>query len=314
MRSTVHPRKSSASAEVVAAPRWRQWVRDWALLVKFRLSLMVLFSALISFGIVGGSQAAWSSWLLLALGGFLVTGAANALNQVLEREYDILMKRTANRPVAAGRMSVPNAVLLAGLMAVVGLSALAFFNPLTGFLGTLSLVTYAFLYTPLKRYSPLAVLVGAVPGALPVVIGAVAWEGHWSSMASMLFVMQFLWQFPHFWAVAWVADEDYKKAGFYLLPTRAGWKTPTVGMLSFSFCLLLLLNAVFGYAAGLISLWAMLALCLINLYFASKCWALYRTGTDQAARRQMFASFLHLPLSLLIVLIDVAVAGSGSPL
>ncbi|MCS7035886.1 MAG: heme o synthase [Saprospiraceae bacterium] len=309
----VPSRKSAAadSSGVSATSYSRQWVRDWALLVKFRLSLMVLFSALISFGIVGGSQAAWSAWLLLAMGGFLVTGAANALNQVLEREYDVLMKRTANRPVAAGRMSVSQAVLLAGLMAVGGLSALAFFNPLTGFLGTLSLVTYAFLYTPLKRYSSLSVLVGAIPGALPVVIGAVAWEGSWSHTASMLFILQFLWQFPHFWAVAWVADEDYRRAGFYLLPTREGRKTPMVGLLSFGFCLLLFLNAVLGYGAGLISLWAMLALCLINGYFAGKCWALYRTCTEQAARRQMFVSFLHLPFSLLVVLADVMLSGGS---
>ncbi len=312
MRPTIHSHKSSARSDAATFSRWRQGVVDWALLVKFRLSLMVLFSAMISFGIVGGSQGSWGAWLLLAVGGFLTTGAANALNQILERDYDVLMKRTANRPIAAGRMSVPKAVLLAGFMAMVGLSVLASFNPLTGFLGMLSLVIYAFLYTPLKRYSPLAVLVGAVPGALPVVIGAAAWEGHWSAMTSMLFTLQFLWQFPHFWAVAWVADEDYKRAGFYLLPTSKGEKTPTVGLLSLSFCLLLLLNAVVGYSMGLISLWAMLALWIVNVYFAVKSWALYRTCTDRAARQQMFASFLHLPLSLLVVLVDVFVFGVGA--
>ncbi len=280
------------------------WLRDWAMLVKFRLSLMVLFSALISFGVVGGSQAPLGTWLLLAAGGLLVTGAANALNQVLEREYDVLMRRTANRPVAVGRMSPSTAVLLAGLMAVVGLTALAWFNPLTSFLGTLSLVTYAFLYTPLKRYSPLSVLVGAIPGALPVVIGVVAWEGQWTPMASLLFVFQFLWQFPHFWAVAWVADEDYKRAGFYLLPTRDGQKISTVGLLSFIFCLLMMANAAIGYSMGLFSVWAFMFLLLLNTYFAVKCWNLYRTCVDSAARKQMFASFLHLPVSLLIVLAD----------
>lgn len=306
MRSTDRSRKLAPVHSSVASTTlfWGQGVRDWALLVKFRLSLMVLFSALISFGIVGGSQAAWGRWLLLAVGGFLVTGAANALNQVLEREYDMLMKRTANRPVAAGRMSVSTAVLWAGFMAAAGLSALSLFNPLTGFLGTLSLVIYAFLYTPLKRYSPLAAVVGAIPGALPVVIGAVAWETQWSAMAFWLFVLQFLWQFPHFWAVAWVADEDYKRAGFYLLPTRDGQKSSAVGLLSFIFCLLMLINTALGYSVGLISLWAALLLGLINAYFAAKCWVLYRTCSDKDARQQMFASFLHLPLSLLVVLAD----------
>ncbi len=303
-RSNSVIRNSDASAWV--AVLW-QGMRDWALLVKFRLSLMVLFSALVSFAIVGGVQAPGSYWLFLAIGGFLVTGAANALNQVLERDFDALMKRTAQRPVAAGRMSLSVAVLLAGFMAVVGLSLLSLFNPLTSFLGTLSLVTYAFLYTPLKRYSPLSVLVGAFPGALPVVIGSVAWEGHWSATASLLFVLQFLWQFPHFWAVAWLADEDYKKAGFYLLPTPSAQRTSRVGLLSFAFCILLLANATLGYAMGLLSGWAAVVLNILNLYFAAKSWSLFRTCSDRAARLQMLASFLHLPLSLMIIFLDTIV-------
>ncbi len=278
--------------------------KNWALLVKFRLSLMVLFSALISFGVVGGGQAGWRSWLLLAVGGFLVTGAANALNQVLEYEYDALMRRTALRPVASGQWSVATAVLVAGLMASAGLSVLAFFNPLTAFLGALSLVTYAFLYTPLKRYSPVAVLVGAIPGALPVVIGTVAWEKEWSAMASFLFAVQFLWQFPHFWAVAWVADQDYKRAGFYLLPTKESVKSPSVGLLSFLFCVLLALSVFLAYAFGQINVWAMGMLILVTAYFAWSCWGLFRRCADEAARKQMYASFLYLPLALLTVLAD----------
>lgn len=305
MRSSFRTPKPVADASLASTSAvWRQRLVDWAMLVKFRLSIMVLFSALMAYGIVGGSHASWSDWLLLAVGGFLVTGAANALNQVLEREYDALMKRTANRPVAVGRISVSTAVLSAGVMAALGLSVLTCFNPLTGFLGTLSFVIYAFLYTPLKRYTPLVVVVGAIPGALPVVIGAAAWEGHWSPMASLLFVLQFFWQFPHFWAVAWVADEDYKRAGFYLLPTRGGRRTPVVGLLSAAFCLFSMLSVLLGYFADLLSGGAALALFLVNLYFTDKCWKLYRKADDTAARQQMFASFVHLPLSLLIVLMD----------
>ncbi|MBK6995856.1 MAG: protoheme IX farnesyltransferase [Lewinellaceae bacterium] len=193
-----------------------------------------------SYAIVCEGAVNWGSMLLLAVGGFLVTGAANALNQVLERDYDRLMPRTANRPVVTGRMSVSTAVLLAGLMALFGISMLSWFNPLTGFLGTLSLISYAFIYTPMKRSTPLAVVVGAVPGALPLIIGCVAYEGFISPTAWMLFGLQFLWQFPHFWAVAWLADEDYKKAGFYLLPSGNGEKDKTTGLLSFAFCLLLI--------------------------------------------------------------------------
>ena len=148
-----------------------QKIIDFGLLVKFKLTLLVLFSALMSYAIVSDRPVNGWHMLMLAIGGFFVTGSANALNQVLERDYDRLMPRTANRPVVTGRMSVSTAVLLAGLMALLGITFLTLFNPLTGFLGSLSLMSYAFVYTPLKRSTPLAVAVGAVPGALPLIIG-----------------------------------------------------------------------------------------------------------------------------------------------
>lgn len=281
-----------------------QWVSDFGLLVKFKLNLTVVFSAVISYAIVSGGNVTWFAMLLLAFGGFMVTGAANALNQVLEREYDNLMPRTANRPVAAGRMSVSKAVLLAGLMALLGITVLAMFNPLTGFLGTLSLISYAFVYTPLKRSTPLAVLIGAVPGALPLIIGCVAYEGFISPMAMMLFSLQFLWQFPHFWAVAWLADDDYRAAGFYLLPTGNKPKDRTTGLLSLVFCLLLVANAVIAFVLGFVGFWALLALTSLNVYWGVKCWVLFKSCTREAARAQMFFSFAHLPLSLIVLLVD----------
>ena len=281
-----------------------QALTDFGLLVKFKLSLMVLFSALISYAIAGSGQVHWMGLFLLALGGFLVTGASNALNEVLERDYDRLMPRTANRPVATGRMSVSTAVLLAGVMAMFGVSILSMFNPLTGFLGMLSLISYAFIYTPLKRSSPLAVVVGAIPGALPLVIGCTAWDGVMTPTALMLFTIQFLWQFPHFWAVAWLADEDYKRAGFVMLPSRNGEKNETTGFLSLTFCCLMVANAMMGYGLGFSSLPATIALLGLNGFFAFRCWQLFRTCSREAARRQMFASFLHLPLSLIVLLLD----------
>lgn len=277
---------------------------DFGLLVKFKLTLLVLFSAVMSYAIVGKGQVTWAGMILLTLGGFFVTGAANALNQVLERDYDRLMTRTANRPLVTGRMSVSTAVLLAGLMALLGISLLSVFNPLTGFLGTLSLICYAFVYTPMKRTTPLAVLVGAIPGALPLIIGCVAYEGYISSTAFMLFTLQFLWQFPHFWAVAWVTDEDYKKADFYLLPSKNGEKDKTTGLLSFIFCLLMVGNATAGYWMGDVGLTAMLILNALNLYWGWYCWKLFKTCSTAAAKRQMFISFMHLPLSLIVLLID----------
>jgi protoheme IX farnesyltransferase len=287
-----------------AAGGLSQVVRDFGLLVKFRLSLLVLYSALMSYAIVAGPRTSWVAMAVLALGGFLVTGAANALNQVLERDYDRLMTRTADRPVAAGRMSVSKAVLWAGLMALSGVTLLALFNPLASFIGMASLISYAFVYTPMKRLTPLAVVVGAVPGALPLIIGCAAFEGRVSAMALFLFTMQFLWQFPHFWAVAWLADEDYKRAGFYLLPTPGGQRTAGIGLLSLAFCGLLMLNTGLAFALGLVGPAAMIALQALNAYFAWRCWQLFQTNDRAAARRQMFASFLHLPLTLIAILID----------
>lgn len=281
-----------------------QAITDFGLLVKFKLSVMVLFSALIAYAIAGAGQINWVGFILLAIGGFLVTGASNALNEVLEREYDRLMPRTANRPVATGRMSVSTAVLLAGLMALFGVSILSLFNPLTGFLGMLSLISYAFIYTPLKRSTPLAVVVGAVPGALPLIIGCTAWDGVLTPTAIMLFTIQFLWQFPHYWSIAWLADEDYKRAGFFMLPSGSGEKDSSVGLLSLLFCFAMMANALLGYRIGFSGLFATLALLALNGFFAWRCWQLYRGCSREAARRQMFASFIHLPLSLIVLLLD----------
>jgi len=285
-----------------------QAITDFGLLVKFKLTLLVLFSAVMSYAIVSGGNVSLAAMTLLTLGGFFVTGAANALNQVLERDYDRLMPRTANRPVVTGRISVSSAVLMAGLMALVGISMLTVFNALAGFLGTLSFISYAFVYTPLKRSTPLSVAVGAIPGALPLIIGCVAFEQTISPMAWMLFGLQFLWQFPHFWAVAWLADDDYKKAGFYLLPSKNGEKDATTGLLSFIFCLLMVGNAGLGYWLGYVGLTASLVLATLNIWWALKCWKLFKTCSREAARTQMFVSFAHLPLSLIVLLLDKILA------
>ncbi|MBV6440037.1 MAG: protoheme IX farnesyltransferase [Haliscomenobacteraceae bacterium CHB4] len=281
-----------------------QAVTDLGLLVKFKLTLLVLFSAVMSYAIVSDGKVDWGTMALLAFGGFMVTGAANALNQVLERDYDKLMTRTANRPVATGRMSVSTAVLWAGLLAMGGITVLSFLHPIAGFLGMLSLISYAFVYTPLKRTTPLSVVVGAIPGALPLVIGCVVQEGTISPVAMMLFSLQFLWQFPHFWAVAWLADEDYKKAGFYLLPSKNGQKDAATGYLSFIFCLLMIGNAVLAWVLGYVGIWATGILVALNAYWAWLCWRLYKDCSREAARKQMFMSFLHLPVSLIVLLID----------
>jgi heme o synthase len=168
-------------------------VVDFGLLVKFKLTLLVLFSTVMSYAIVGVGNISGYEMLLLSIGGFLVTGAANALNQVLERDFDRIMTRTANRPLAAGRMTVSTGVLWAGMMSVAGITFLSFFNAMAGLLGALSLISYAFIYTPMKRVSLLSVFIGAIPGALPLIIGCLVKENTISTTAMMLFLLQFLW-------------------------------------------------------------------------------------------------------------------------
>lgn len=254
---------------------------------------------------LGTSDYTWQMLLALAIGGFCVTGAAAALNQVLEEEHDKLMKRTANRPIAAGRMDSSEAVLIAGILSVVGLMILGAFNPGTALLAALSLVTYAFIYTPMKRVSPAAVWVGAIPGALPMAIGWVAAGNPLGPEAIFLFSIQFFWQFPHFWAIAWVAYEDYSKAGFYLLPSKnkdGRDRSTALQTVFYAACLLpmSILPYYFGIS-GLIACATMLVLGIVYLGYAIN---LYRKCTAQAARKLMFASFFYLPIVLIVLFID----------
>jgi protoheme IX farnesyltransferase len=198
-------------------------IKDYAALVKMRLASLVVFSAAISFLLAPSSTFIWSKFLSLILGGFLVTGSSNAFNQIIERDLDKLMNRTHDRPLPAGRMSVNEALWLASITGLVGLSILwLYINPLSAFLGLLALMLYTLVYTPLKRVTPFAVFVGAFPGAIPPMLGWVAATNNLDLVAWILFTIQFIWQFPHFWAIAWVLDDDYKKAGFKMLPSPGG--------------------------------------------------------------------------------------------
>jgi protoheme IX farnesyltransferase len=276
-------------------------------LTKFRLSLLVVFSAVVSYFTVSNT-ADWKKIIALSIGGMLVTAAANAYNQVIERNLDKLMKRTQNRPLPTEVLTPNESIIFATICAVIGCSSLFIYtNTLCGLLSVLSIILYALVYTPLKRVTPFSVFVGAIPGALPTLIGAIAIEdgfGKITPFALFLYAIQFFWQFPHFWAVAWVADEDYKKGGFYLLPSKNGEKDATTGFLSFIFCLMMVGNAALGYFLGYVGLIATLVLCALNIWWALKCWKLYKTCSREAARTQMFVSFAHLPLSLIVLLLD----------
>ncbi len=277
---------------------------DYSQLIKMRLTFTVVFSAAMGFLLATTAATPMVDLFWLVLGGFLVVGSSNGINQMIEKNYDKLMHRTANRPIATGRMGMTEAAVFCLLMGIAGVSILSYFlNPLSGWLALASLVSYAFFYTPLKRISPVAVFVGAFPGAIPPMLGYVAVTGRIDAVAIALFAIQFFWQFPHFWAIAWILDEDYKRAGYRLLPSFEGrgkksarqmvWYTVVLipmGFLPYTL-------EVSGLISGIISATAALAF----LYFAIK---LYRSCADKDAKVLMFASFLYLPVVLLSFVLD----------
>lgn len=269
---------------------------DVASLTKIRLTATVVLSAALAYLIAAGSFDG-AVFTAVCVGGFAVTMAANAFNQVLERDFDPLMERTANRPVAAGRMHASTAVLIAGLLSIVGTIALALINPLSALLGMIALLSYAFVYTPLKRYTVAAVFVGTIPGAIPAMIGTVAAEGVLTQLGWALFAIQVLWQIPHFWAIGWLGFDDYQRAGFKLLPqTEDGQRDPDTGLQALV-CGLLLAGFVWlPYAYGAFSVLAAALSTALGLAYGFYGWRLYVERERSAALRLMFYSLAYLPL------------------
>ncbi len=281
-----------------------QRLQDYKMLVKFRLTMTVVFSSVMAYLIASRGAINWTAIIILALGGFLVTGASNALNQVLEKDYDKLMKRTANRPLATGRMSVSEAVMAAGLMSVVGITLLALFNVWAAFFGMLALLLYAFVYTPMKRVSPIAVVIGAFPGALPTLIGAVAVEGELTMLGLVLFAIQFFWQFPHFWSIGWLGYEDYNNAGYKLLPSKDGQRDRNTGLQSFLYALLLLPIPLLPYFMGVSGVVSAVIVLFLSIAYVVVSWNFYQKNDRKAALRVMFYSFLYNPLVLIALFLD----------
>jgi protoheme IX farnesyltransferase len=280
-------------------------VRDLGELVKFKLSLTVVFSAVMAYLIASTGVTNWVAVATLALGGFCVAGAANALNQVLERDYDKLMSRTANRPLAAGRMTVSEAVMMAGLLSIVGLILLATFNPWSSLFGVIALLSYAFLYTPMKRISPTAIAIGAFPGALPMLIGCVAYEGELTSLAYALFAIQFFWQFPHFGAISWLGFEDYQKAGFKFVATNEnGERDTTIGLQGFLYALCLLPMGLIPFLSGVTGIFSAVVMGVLAVIYAWFGWNLYKINDRQSAVMLMFSSFFYLPIALIVLWLD----------
>jgi protoheme IX farnesyltransferase len=280
-------------------------VKDYIQLSKFTLSFTVVFSCVICYllapDIIGVDL---KSILLLFIAGMLVTASANAINQAVEKDTDALMKRTAKRPVASGRMSQQEAYVFAFITGFVGIILMyIFFNLTAALLSAFSLFLYAFIYTPLKKVSAISVLVGAFPGALPCLIGWVAATNDLSSGGWILFAIQFLWQFPHFWAIAWVAHGDYTKAGFKLLPSEKG-PTKVTALQAILYAMLMVPIGMLPFyfnMSGPISFWIVLT---CNLFIVLQCVRLYIDMNAKAARRVMFSSYIYLPVVFLSLLAD----------
>lgn len=273
-------------------------------LTKFRLSFLVVLSAVISYFTLT-PQIETIKIIAITLGGFLVTGAANGFNQVIEKNLDKLMARTNSRPLPQDILSAKEALIFCFIMLTAGIFILAsWVNILSGMLGALSVVLYALVYTPLKRKTPFSVFVGAFPGAIPTLIGGVAASngfGQFSFHAWLLFAVQFMWQFPHFWAIAWVSHDDYKKAGFFMLPSLGGRdKSSAFQIVIYTIFLIpvSLLPQVFGLSNFISGIFVF----LFGLFFLVQALTLYLRVDVASARKLMFGSFIYLPLVQLCIM------------
>jgi protoheme IX farnesyltransferase len=281
---------------------------DFLEITKARLAVSVVFSSLAGFvlGVENLSVASVIILVKLAIGGYGMVGASNAFNQVIEKDLDSLMDRTKNRPVPAGRMKPNTALVIAGLLTLMGIAILYSINPKTAMFGAISIFLYTSVYTPLKTMTPLSVFVGAFPGAIPFMLGWVAASGNFGIEAGTLFLIQFFWQFPHFWAIGWFLYEDYEKAGFFMLPSGKKDKSTALQIILYTVWLIIAsLLPVLGFTGNFfitpISAVLVFLLGLWMLFYAVK---LYKTKTSKAARALMLVSVSYITLLQIIYIID----------
>jgi heme o synthase len=272
-------------------------------MLKFRLSLLVAFSCAFGF-VLASPQVEWSRLVMLFLGGFLLSGASIVINQIKEKEFDKLMTRTMNRPLPTHRVTVLEATIFGAACFLAAIIILYYFtNPLTTGLSVISMILYSFVYTPLKRVGPIAVFVGAIPGALPPLLGWTAATGVISYEALIIFGIQFIWQFPHFWAIAWVADEDYKKAGFKLLPS-GGTKDLNTAIQIMIYTMFLIPFGLLPAAFGITGMYSAIVSTICGVLFFSQTFSLMKSGDRRSALKIMFGSFLYLPIVQIAYLLD----------
>jgi len=274
-------------------------------ITKIRLAVSVVFSSLAGY-LLGAETVNYKTLLLLAIGGYCMVGASNAYNQIIEKDLDALMDRTKNRPVPAGRMSVNVAFAIASILTILGIVILYTINPQTAMFGAISIFLYTSAYTPLKTKTPLAVFVGAIPGAIPFMLGWVAATNDFGIEPGTLFALQFFWQFPHFWAIGWFLFDDYKKGGFFMLPTGKKDKATAVQVIIYTvWTILISIVPVFGFTGKLfltpVAGIVVLALGLFMLYYAVQ---LFKKMTSKAARQLMLASVSYITLIQIVYVID----------
>ena len=283
--------------------RLREWAGILFELLKFRLASLIAFSGAMGY-CLGAKDVRTGDLVLFILASIGITGSANIINQILEKDFDKLMKRTASRPLPSGRITAQQAGVWAAILGVASLLVFVLvFNLSTGLISLLSLVLYGFVYTPLKRVGPIAVFVGAFPGAFPPMIGWVAATNHFGLEPGILFAIQFFWQFPHFWAIAWVLDEDYKRAGFKLLPAN-GLKDSDTTLQIMIYTLFLLPIGWLPYELGMTGINSAFVATIFGVLFLAQTFHLMRKCTDATAKQLMFGSFIYLPIVQIAFLLD----------
>lgn len=289
--------ETSAHTNTIKTPAYSK-LSGYLKLTKFRLGSLVVFSALITYFTIA-EVIVWSQVMALGIGGFLVTSAANGFNQIIEKDLDHLMERTRLRPMPTEVLNFKEAIIFCSIMGISGTILLwVFTNPLSGLLGFISIVLYALAYTPLKRKTPFSVFVGAFPGALPTLIGGVAASegfGEVSFFALLLFLIQFVWQFPHFWSLAWFNFEDYARADFYLLPSQGG-KDEFSKFQILIYSVFLLIISILPFVFQFVGLISTGVAVVSGLALVMQAYNFYRLPTDAHAKRLFFVTLIYLPL------------------
>ena len=282
--------------------------KDFVEITKARLSISVVVSTIAGY-LLGFNESQPFQWLVLVLlivGGYCMVGASNVFNQIIEIELDAKMDRTKNRPLPSGSISKQKAFILGCVLTVLGLIILYNVNPKTAMFGAISIFMYVSLYTPLKTVTPLSVFVGAFPGAIPFMLGWVAATGHFGIEAGTLFIIQFFWQFPHFWAIGWFLYDDYKKAGFFMLPTGERDKKTALQTILYTIWMILAsIIPAFGFTGNLfLSKVAAVIVVLLGLWMLFYAVQLHKKMDAQAARKLMIVSVSYISLLQIVYVID----------